>query len=71
MGSTTSQLKLDPLSIHPTFILIVGGFKCHIFLSMTLKKMYYDFPKMRGGGLVKGRLELFRKCIRFGGATCP
>ena len=36
---------------------------------MKLKKMYYDFPKMRGGGLVKGRLELFRKFILFGGAT--
>ena len=30
------------------------------------KNLQYDFPKMRGGG-VKGRLELFRKFIRFGG----
>ena len=24
-----------------------------------------------GGGVVKGRLELFRKFIRFGDAICP
>ena len=32
--------------------------------------MQYDFPKMWGGG-VKGRLELFRKFIRFGTVTRP
>ena len=34
-----------------------------------IKKAQYDFPKMRGG--VKGRLELFRKFIRFGRARLP
>ena len=34
------------------------------------KKLQYDFPKMKGGG-VKGRLELFRKFIRFGVARLP
>ena len=29
----------------------------------------HDFPKMRGG--IKGRLELFRKFIRFGRAKLP
>ena len=29
----------------------------------------HDFPKMRGG--VNGRLELFRKLIRFGRAKLP
>ena len=31
--------------------------------------MQYDFPKMRGG--VTGRLEFFRKYIRFGTVTRP
>ena len=31
--------------------------------------LQHNFPKMRGG--VKGRLELFRKSIRFGGARLP
>ena len=35
------------------------------------KKLQYDFPKMGGGGRVKGRLELFRKFIRFGCARHP
>ena len=30
----------------------------------------HDFPKMRGGG-GKGRLELFRKFIRFGEGMLP
>ena len=34
------------------------------------KKLQYDFPKMMGGG-VKGRLELFRKFIRFGRVKLP
>ena len=33
------------------------------------KNLQYDFRKMRGG--IKGRLELFRKFIRFGGAGLP
>ena len=33
------------------------------------KNLQYDFLKMRGG--VKGRLELFRKFIRFGGHKRP
>ena len=36
-----------------------------------IKKAQYDFPKMRGGGGVKGRLELFQKFIRFGMAALP
>ena len=32
------------------------------------KKLQHDFPKMRG---VKGRLELFRKFIRFGCVRHP
>ena len=35
----------------------------------SLKNLQHNFPKMRGG--VKGRLELFRKFIRFGGAGHP
>ena len=39
------------------------------FLDMIPKKLQYNFPKMRGGGGVEGRLELFRKFIRFDVAT--
>ena len=39
------------------------------FVAILSRKAQHDFPKMRGG--VKGRLELFRKFIRFGGAICP
>ena len=49
---------------------IAQGFKLlnsSIFNILYLK-VIYDFPKMRG---VKGRLELFRKFIRFGHATHP
>ena len=35
-----------------------------------MKNPQHDFPKMRGGG-VKGRLELFRKFIRFGMGMLP
>ena len=35
------------------------------------KKAQHDFPKMRGGGGVKGRLELFQKFIRFGRVIHP
>ena len=35
-----------------------------------LKKLQYNFPKMWGVG-IKGRFELFRKFIRFGGAGHP
>ena len=34
------------------------------------QNLEYDFPKMRGG-VVKGRLELFRKCIRFSSTGLP
>ena len=34
------------------------------------KNLQHNFPKMRGGG-VEGRLELFRKFIRFGGGRHP
>ena len=34
------------------------------------KKLQHNFPKMSGGG-VKGRLELFRKFIRFGRGMRP
>ena len=40
------------------------------FLTFFQKKAQYDFPKMREGG-VKGRLELFRKFIRFGRGRLP
>ena len=33
------------------------------------EKMQYNFPKIRGG--IKGRLEFFRKFVRFGTATRP
>ena len=33
--------------------------------------MQYNFPKRRGGAGVEGRLEFFRKFIRFGGLTLP
>ena len=35
-----------------------------------LKNLQHNFPKMRRGG-VKGRLELFRKFIRFGAVGLP
>ena len=35
----------------------------------TLKILQHNFPKMRGGD--QGRLELFRKFIRFGGGRHP
>ena len=35
----------------------------------SLKNLQHNFPKMRGG--VQGRLELFRKFIRFGGGRHP
>ena len=35
----------------------------------TLKNLQHNFPKMRGG--VQGRLELFRKFIRFGWVRHP
>ena len=34
------------------------------------KNLQHNFPKMSGGG-VKGRLELFRKFIRFGRGMRP
>ena len=34
------------------------------------KNPQHDFPKMRGGG-ANGRLELFRKFIRFGQGMLP
>ena len=37
-------------------------------LAILSRNPQYDFPKMRG---VKGRLELFRKFIRFGDTICP
>ena len=36
---------------------------------LCLKKLQYNFPKMRRG--IKVRLELFQKIIRFGGARLP
>ena len=35
------------------------------------KKLQHNFPKMTGGRGVKGRLELFRKFIRFGRGIRP
>ena len=36
----------------------------------VIKKLQHNFLKMRGGG-VEGRLEFFRKFIRFGTLTRP
>ena len=41
-----------------------------IFWTFFEKKLQYNFPKMRGGG-VKGHLEFFRKFIDFGTLTRP
>ena len=43
------------------------------FVAILSRNLQYNFPKMRGGrGGVKGRLELFRKFIRFGNVRrCP
>ena len=38
-------------------------------LYSLIKNSQYDFPKLRGG--VNGRLELFRKFIRFGRVNLP
>ena len=46
------------------FILFYGTRLC-CERQQVPKNLQYIFPKMRGGG-VKGRFELFRKCIRFG-----
>ena len=35
------------------------------------ENVQHNFPKMRGEGGVKGRLELFRKFIRFGRGMRP
>ena len=41
-----------------------------IYATMSIiKKLQYNFPKMRGG--VEGRLDFFRKFIRFGSVTLP
>ena len=39
------------------------------FVTILSRKAQYNFPKMRGGA--KGRLELFRKFIRFGRGMLP
>ena len=39
------------------------------FVTILSRNPQYNFPKMRGG--VKGRLELFRKFIRFGNVLRP
>ena len=41
---------------------------CEGFVA-SLKSLQHNFPKMRGG--VQGRLELFRKFIRFGRGKLP
>ena len=41
------------------------------FVAILSRNPQYDFPKMRGEGGVKGRLEFFLKFIRFGGAIRP
>ena len=43
---------------------------CEGFVA-SLKNLQHNFPKMRGGGGVKGHLELFRKFIRFGRGKLP
>ena len=44
---------------------------CRLYFGHEFRKnLQYDFPKIRGWG-VKGRLELFRKFIRFGNAGHP
>ena len=40
------------------------------FVAILSRNPQHDFPKVRGGG-VKGRLELFRSFIRFGGPIRP
>ena len=39
------------------------------FVAFLSQNLQYNFPKMRGG--VKGRLEFFRKFIRFRSLTRP
>ena len=39
------------------------------FVAFLSQNLQYNFPKTRGG--VKGRLELFRKNIRFGVFSRP
>ena len=41
------------------------------FVTILSRKAQCNFPKMRGGGGVKGRFELFRKFIRFGNVRRP
>ena len=70
------------VKLHPTKAL--GGplpqTKCanHVFPHLptriyatisVIKKLQYNFPQMRGG--VEGRLEFFRKFLRFGSRTLP
>ena len=42
-----------------------------LYKGLFPKKLQYNFPKMSGGGGVEGRLEFFRKFIRFGSVTRP
>ena len=37
----------------------------------VIKKLQYNFPKMKGGGGVKGRLDFFQKIIWSGSRTLP
>ena len=51
------------------FILFGHHTSLHICNHIYHKDLQHNFPKMRGG--VEGRLEFFRKFIRFGSATLP
>ena len=73
---TYTHTKTDEFSEKLTPSFPIQEFMLQIFASIkgTLvmnseKNLQRDFPKMRGG--VKGRLELFRKFMRFGSGMLP
>ena len=53
------------------FILSGPRTSLHIFNHINYKKFATKFSENEGGGRVEGRLEFFRKFIRFGCAILP
>ena len=55
--------------LHPNVMLQIFAIIGDTSVMNFRKNLQHNFPKMRGG--VKGRLELFRKFIRFGRGKLP
>ena len=57
----------NPIYLYCIFLAIIS---CSLVMNSG-KNLQYDFPKMRGGCWIKGRLELFRKFFCFGVVGLP